>query len=148
MLESGVDANNSMLARILTLSGYVKEGLHEPVILAVERFEARGMSIGESSIETMIWTGRFIQAWHKPEEVKLVLRRDVKLELCGTSRAKDANIRAALIDAVGPPGTRRAPGPTYGVRSHAWAALAVAVVADRGKLCGLSLKQPAGLVAH
>ena len=38
-----------------------------------------------------------------------------------------ANIRQALLDLIGPQGTKKAPGPTYGVRSHEWAALAVAV---------------------
>jgi hypothetical protein len=44
-------------------------------------------------------------------------------------RAKDQNIRQALIDRLGPPGTKKNPGPTYGVTSHMWSALAVAVTA-------------------
>jgi hypothetical protein len=44
-------------------------------------------------------------------------------------RAKDANIRQALIDKIGPQGTKAQPGPTYGIKSHSWAALAVAVYA-------------------
>jgi hypothetical protein len=76
-----------------------------------------------------VWIGRFIQAWRSPDSAKLVYRRDVKLHVCGSPKAKDPNIRQALIDLLGPAGTKRAPGPTYGVRSHAWAALGVAVTA-------------------
>jgi hypothetical protein len=41
-------------------------------------------------------------------------------------RAKDANIRQALIDKLGAVGTKKAPGPLYGISGHLWAALAVA----------------------
>jgi hypothetical protein len=58
---------------------------------------------------------------------ELVYRRDVKMFLCGSNRAKDGNIRQALLDLVGPQGTKKAPGPTYGLRGDEWAALAVAV---------------------
>ncbi len=64
----------------------------------------------------------------------LLKRFDVKLHLCGNARAKDTNIRQALIDRFGgiegkskAVGTKKAPGPLYGCKSHMWAALAVAV---------------------
>jgi hypothetical protein len=115
---TGVIPNDKMLAFIWTWSQDV----------AVERFEARGMAIGDESIETIIWTGRFVEAarwWHEIPAT-LVKRSEVKSHLCGTQKAKDTNIRAALIDIFGPPGTKAAPGGTYGVKSHAWAALGVA----------------------
>jgi hypothetical protein len=76
-----------------------------------------------------VWIGRFQEAWRFPSQVRKVYRQQVKLHLCGSPRAKDANIRQALLDKLGPQGTKKAPGPTYGVKSHAWAALAVAVTA-------------------
>lgn len=129
VVSSGVSPNAHVLERIRVLGGYVSAGLHEPVTLAIERFEARGMPIGDESIETLLWTGRMIQAWHDPERVRRVKRSEVKLRLCGTTRAKDPNVRQALIDLLGAPGVKARPGPTYGVSSHAWAALGVAVVA-------------------
>ena len=42
-------------------------------------------------------------------------------------RAKDGNVRQALIDLIGEQGTKKNKGPTYGISSHSWAALAVAV---------------------
>lgn len=118
--KSGTDSNATVLRMIAT---------SEADELAVERFEARGMPMGEDSIETVIWTGRFVQAWRSPESVRLVKRREVKSHLCGSAKAKDPNVRQALLDTVGPVGLKRSPGPCYGVTSHAWAALAVAVTA-------------------
>lgn len=97
--------------------------------LAIEMVASYGMPVGREVFETVRWIGRFQQAWRYPDAVRLIYRRDVKLHLCGNARAKDANIRQALIDKLGPVGTKGAPGPLYGVKSHAWAALAVAVTA-------------------
>jgi len=98
-------------------------------ILAIEMIASYGMAVGKEVFETCVWIGRFQQTWRSPKSVRLVYRKDVKLHLCGTPRAKDGNIRQALIDKLGPPGKKAAPGPTYGVSSHAWAALGVAVTA-------------------
>lgn len=102
------------------------------VPVAIERFEARGMPMGDESVETVLWTGRFMQAAGM-ERVRLVKRSAVKSHICGTQRASDANIRAALIDKWGGKaaavGNVKKPGPLYGIKGHAWAALAVAVVA-------------------
>jgi hypothetical protein len=60
----------------------------------------------------------------------LLPRRVVKLALCGDSRAKDANIRQALIDRFGGSaavGRKAAPGPLYGIHRDVWSALAIAV---------------------
>jgi len=95
--------------------------------VAIEMIASYGMPVGKEVFETCVWIGRFCEAWKGESEPALIYRRDVKLHLCGSVRAKDANIRQALIDKLGPQGTKKAPGPTYGVKSHAWAALAVAV---------------------
>lgn len=97
--------------------------------LAIEMVASYGMPVGREVFETCVWIGRFVQAWRAPEEVRLVYRRDVKLHLCGTMKAKDTHIRQALLDKFGPIGTKATPGPLYGVKSHAWSALAVAVTA-------------------
>lgn len=120
VLESGVLGNSYLLARI---AASVDD------VLAIEQIEAMGMAVGRETFETVHWSGRFHQAWRQPDSVRRVTRRQVKLGLCGSMRAKDPNIRQALIDMLGEPGVKARPGPTYGVVSHAWAALAVAVIA-------------------
>lgn len=117
---SGVFPNEDMLRLIAS---------ERQCAVAIEMVASYGMAVGREVFETCVWIGRFMQASHQPEAVKLVYRRDVKLHLCGNPRAKDANIRQALLDLIGPQGTKKQPGPTYGVKSHAWAALGVAVTA-------------------
>lgn len=104
-------------------------------LLAVEMIASYGMPVGKEVFETCVWIGRFIQAWGESKPVKLVYRKDVKIHLCGSMKAKDANIRQALLDmfpATGggktpQVGTKGKPGPLYGVSTHVWPALAVAV---------------------
>lgn len=108
-------------------------------VMAVEMIASYGMAVGREVFETCVWIGRFLQTWRDPAAVKLVYRKDVKIFLCGTTKAKDANIRQALADsypatgggATPQVGTKSQPGPLYGVSSHVWPALGVAVtVAD------------------
>jgi hypothetical protein len=93
--------------------------------LAMEMIASYGMPVGKEVFETVLWAGRFIQAFRSDHT--LVYRKDVKMHLCGSMRAKDANIRQALLDRFGPQGTKKAPGVTYGISKDVWAALAVAV---------------------
>ena len=122
VLESGVLPNDQMLGRLA--GAYADK-------LALEMVASFGMAVGREVFETVRWIGRFEQRWRDTRmgEVRLVYRMEVKMHLCHSPKAKDANIRAALIDKLGAPGTKREQGPTYGVKSHAWPALGVAVVA-------------------
>lgn len=129
-MDSGVDRN----ADVLEAMGMFPRGSHT---LAVEMIASYGMPVGREVFETCLWIGRFMQAWHSPEAVRLVYRRDVKLHLCGTAKAKDSNVRQALLDlfprtgggATPQVGTKAKPGPLYGVSTHAWPALGVAITA-------------------
>lgn len=123
IVESGVVPNDEALKLIGQRAYFADEG----DVLAIEMIASYGMAVGKEVFATCVWVGRFQQVWADPDSVRLVFRKDVKMHLCGTPRAKDANIRQALIDLIGPQGTKKEPGPTYGVKSHAWAALAVAV---------------------
>ena len=124
--------NEEAVARLAA----VQTGSH--LRLAVEWISSFGMPVGSEVFDTVRWVGRFQQAWHKPEAVMLIPRAEVKLTLCHSSRAKDPNVRQALIDLYQPTGggacpqvgTAKKPGPLYKVHTHAWAALAVAVVAS------------------
>ncbi len=119
VIDAGVHSNHDVLR-------WVQAG-QDAHTLAIEMIASYGMAVGREVFETVRWIGRFQQAWRDPEAVRLVYRKDVKLHLCCNPRAKDPNVRQALLDKIGLPGTKKAPGPTYGVTSHAWAALAVAV---------------------
>ena len=103
-----------------------------------EDIKAMGMPIGDDVLVTVFWIGRFYEcARTYGLPFARVARRAVKLHLCGNTQAKDRNIRQALIDLYGPGkeaavGTKGAPGPLYGVKDHAWQALATAVTWDGG----------------
>jgi hypothetical protein len=66
----------------------------------IEKVESYGMAIGVEVFDTVLWAGRFAEAAHRVPVV-MVPRRAVKLALRGDSRAKDANIRQALIEGFG-----------------------------------------------
>jgi hypothetical protein len=93
--------------------------------IACEWIESFGMAVGREVFETVFAIGTFSQH----AVLRLVPRRDVKMHICASPRAKDANIRQALIDRFGPAGTKKSPGVLFGIAGHRWAALAVAVTA-------------------
>lgn len=133
VLAKGYEANADLRARIY------REGHIMADTLAIEQIASYGMAVGAEVFQTCVESGRFAEAWQgrftEPtmavanhlRPVAWIPRLRVKLELCQSLRAKDSNIRQALIDRFGPPGTKKAPGRLYGISSHLWAALAVAV---------------------
>ena len=121
----------------------IRDGEYPSSHFAIEQICSYGMAVGKETFKTVEWSGRFIEAWAmntssaldyyikqeiEPHILRLP-RLDIKVHLCGTAKAKDANIRQALIDRLGEPGTKKNPGPTFGISSHMWSALAVAAVA-------------------
>jgi hypothetical protein len=97
--------------------------------LAIEMIASYGMPVGKEVFDTCVWIGRFSEAWnicwgwlHRP-----VYRKDVKMHLCHSMRANDGNVAQALRDRLGPKGTKKAPGPCFGISKDVWQALAVAV---------------------
>ena len=124
VMQSGVADNHEILKHIAMY--------HGPLV-AIEEIRSYGMAIGQETIDTIRWIGRFQQA-AGADRVRLIPRKEVCKYICNDGRAKDPNIRASLIDRFGgnkaeAVGTIKRPGPLYGVKSHAWAALAVAVTA-------------------
>ena len=121
-LGFGIQANTDLLADL-------RAGLELTDVVVIEKVESYGMAVGREVFDTVHWAGRFTEA-AQPTPVVQLTRRAVKLELCGQSRAKDANVRQALMDRFGGPaakGTKRSPGPLYGIAADVWSALAVAV---------------------
>ena len=107
----------------------LRDSLSEDIsAVVIEKVEGYGMPVGVEVFDTVYWSGRFAQA-ADPLPVHRIGRKAVKLHLCQSMRAKDPNIRQALIDRYGPDaiGRKASPGPLYGVSGDVWAALAVAV---------------------
>lgn len=103
----------------------------ESITVAIEAIEAMYAHVGKDTVRTIHDTGRIHQdALRLGHRVTLMSPQAVKRVVCGTASAKDPAVRQALLDQVGPQGRKADRGPTYGVKSHAWRALAVAVAAS------------------
>jgi len=103
-------------------------------LVAIERVQSYGIS-GSSLLRTSESVGRLWAAAERSNmSLRLIYRREVlrALDIAGKG-SRDALVRQRLIEMHGGTrsaaiGTKGAPGPLYGVASHAWAALAVAIV--------------------
>lgn len=98
----------------------------------IERIASYGMAVGQTVFETAEWYGDFRRTiLDQGGEVTGLYRRDVKLHICGSSRAKDSNIRIALIDRFAKhdkkrgKGTKDNPDWFHGFHSDCWSAYAV-----------------------
>jgi hypothetical protein len=128
VIHSGTTSNDEVL-----MACYSQAAGHAQC-LAIEEPEGMGQIASHALLRAAWAGGGFERAWPRLARSPLrITRRMVVSELLRPATVKgksqDSRIRQALIDRVGEPGTKRAPGPTYGVSSHAWSALAVAVVA-------------------
>lgn len=100
---------------------------------AVEMIASYGMPVGKEIFDTVLWIGKFIDRWRKKHE--LIYRKDEKIQICGTMKAKDPNIRQAIIDIYGGKevaiGNKKNPGLLYQVKADIWQALAVAITYEK-----------------
>ena len=100
------------------------------------------MPVGVTTFETVLWIGRFTQAWLSKtgaDPVRKVYRKkETCMHLCHSGRAKDSNITQAICDRYGgdvktAKGTKKNPGPLYGFAGDVWQAMGVAIVAAETK---------------
>ena len=124
LLEFGKVDNHRLLQDVPVYVGMADH-------FAIEMVASYGMPVGKDVFETCVWIGRFVQRAEK--EYHFVYRKDEKVRLCHDSRAKDSNIRQALIDRYAKfdfkngKGTKKEPDTFYGVSKDVWQAIAVAV---------------------
>jgi hypothetical protein len=133
-LRFGISPNEDLIGSLRTQLRASQGGA--PDVVVIEKIESYGMTVGAEVFDTVWWTGRFTEA-ARPVKVVQLPRRQVKLAICGDSRAKDKNIHQALLDRFGgskAKGTKANPGPLYGMAGDMWSALAIAVTfAETGR---------------
>lgn len=94
----------------------------------IEMIASYGMPVGKEVFDTCVWIGRFKQIAESQDlEVEYIYRKDEKMNICHSMKAKDSNIRQALIDRFGEVGTKKNPGWFYGFKADIWQAYAVGV---------------------
>ena len=111
--------------------------LETDIEVAIEVMQSMGMAVAQSTFDTQLWAGRFIEAVEsRGISARRMFRRDIKLHLCGQARAKDPNVTAAAKGRFPPTGggkdpykgTAKQPGPLYGISGgDVWSALAIAI---------------------
>lgn len=116
---------------------------------AIEMVASYGMPVGEEVFDTVRWIGRYEELLiqkllHPPALVK---RMEEKMHICHTSRAKDTNIRHALIDRFADHdfkngrGTKANPDFFYGFKADIWTAYAVGLTYIETRLNAGKLKE-------
>lgn len=118
--------NNIELLKIVKNEKYDK--------MVYEEFQCYGMAIGVSTIKSITWNGRYIQsALDRNKPVEYIYRKEEKMNLCGSMKAKDTNIRQSLIDRFAEFDLKQGKGTKdnkdffYGFKSDIWASYAVGV---------------------
>jgi hypothetical protein len=101
-----------------------------PDRLVIEQVCSYGMPVGAEVFETVYWSGIFAASFGL-DRTDRIPRKTIVTNLCGSARAKDANVRQAIIDRFGGKekaiGNKKQPGPLYGIGGDCWSALAVAL---------------------
>ncbi len=102
--------------------------------VCIEMVASYGMPVGREVFDTCAEIGRLSFLFERMGfEPHGVYRKEVKLHLCGQARAKDSNIRMALIerfckhDFKHGKGTKDKPDWFYQFRADEWSAYAVGV---------------------
>ncbi|WP_143314545.1 hypothetical protein [Clostridium sp. HBUAS56017] len=129
--------NEKLLYKICTGEYEVEESINH---VAIEMIASYGMAVGKSVFDTCVFIGRLIETieWvHQYETNKIktqyIYRKEEKMNLCHTMKAKDSNIIQALVDRFAPntpnkgKGTKKEPGWFYGFKKDIWQSYAVAV---------------------
>lgn len=98
--------------------------------VAVESMMPYGARVGNETFDTLMFIGELkLLTRQLGREARLINRHGVKSHICLTTKANDADLRDALLLKFG--ATKKDAGkkgsPLHGVKSHAWAALALAV---------------------
>lgn len=109
---------------------------HGCIHAVIEMVASYGMAVGAEVFETCVWIGRYQQTLiDTGVEPELVKRQPVKVHHCRSSKAKDSNVRQALVDRFAPgqpnhgKGTKAHPGWFHGFHADIWQAYALAVYA-------------------
>lgn len=126
-IEFGKIDNNDLREKMLSDLKYF------PIeTVVIEMIASYGMPVGKEVFDTCVWIGMFIETFKCPNTY-YIYRKEEKINLCGSMKAKDSNIRQALIDRFAKfdfkngKGTKKQQDFFYGFSKDVWAAYAVGI---------------------
>lgn len=129
IIEKGITNNNEIINILSDDYSYDE--------VAIEMIASYGMPVGKETFETVYWIGRFFQqAKSNGKDVfRYYKKTDINPSICFNPNVKDAMIRRAVLDMFPKTGggsepsvgTKKNPGKLYGISSHMFPALAVAL---------------------
>ena len=122
-------------------------GWHTVDHVVIEMMSSYGKPVGNEVFETLVWIGRFMEATTRSYiPCHRITRRETKNYICkGRRKRNDATVRACLLERYGAGGvnaigTKKLPGPLYGVTGDVWSAIAVGIAWK--EIRGISLPKP------
>lgn len=129
LVASGYEDNETVARRFRY---NMDKGLLKDPQFAIEMIASYGMPVGKEVFETCLWIGKFIEHWGG---ASLVYRKQVAVHICNSVKASDANVRQGILDLFPRTGggktpqigTKKEPGPLFGVSGDIWSALGVAL---------------------
>jgi hypothetical protein len=102
----------------------------------IEEVACYGMPVGKEVFKTVWWAGRLYEQLDRHGfNCDMMERKEVKMHLCQSMRAKDSNIITAIVDRFDPDrvygkygkGTKSNRGMFYGFSKDVWQAFAIAL---------------------
>lgn len=89
--------------------------------VTIEMIASYGFPMGQTTIDTVFWIGRFLDVAVKyGYEVKLLFRKTIVIHHCRSPRASDAVVRQALINKYGEDSTKKKPNELYITPNGTW----------------------------
>jgi Holliday junction resolvasome RuvABC endonuclease subunit len=104
--------------------------------VAIETIISYGMPMDNETLRTVEKIGQVVEACRRRKrKLHRMTRPEVCVALCGSTKAKKANVSQAVRNrypatgggATPEVGKKGQPGPLYGVKLHAWDALALGI---------------------
>ena len=138
IIDKAILQNEDFLKKMQLLPYPQSKSIHcyDVAIEYTLNFFIRTHYVGAETNMTNLWAGRFIQkALDLGLNCKWYHRNEIKTYLCGNASAGDPDVSMAVRDrfpATGGGkrpqiGTKKKPGPLFGIHDDIWSALAVAI---------------------
>ena len=134
LIRFGIDDNDTTIGVVAEFA-FHDHGMR----LAIEDVRSFGQVIGQTILDTAKFIGAVGHCWKLYRDIDSrpcleIPRKTIVTRLCGLATKGDPAVRRAIINRYGGEkkavGTKKAPGPLYGVTYDVWQALAVAITAD------------------